>query len=140
MARFSTSRRIRFADTDPAGIVYFPRYFVMTNDLVEEWFADALHMPYREIFEEGIRAVPLLRVTAEFPAPSRLGDMLEFSLAVSRIGGKSFSVRIEAHADGEARLLSDQTSAWARRDGGTIRTEAIPPDIRARMERFLEKS
>ena len=140
MTLFRMSRRIRFADTDPAGIVYFPRYFVMTNDLVEEWFADALDLPYRDIFTVGIRAVPLLNVSAKFPAPSRLGELLEFTLAVSRLGGKSFSVKIEAHCGEEARLISHQTTAWTRRDGGTLRAEAIPPDIRARMERFLEKS
>ncbi|MEE8171731.1 MAG: thioesterase family protein, partial [Alphaproteobacteria bacterium] len=96
MALYHMSRRVRFADTDPAGMVYFPRYFVMTNDLVEEWFADALDLPYRRIFEEGIRAVPLLNVTATFPAPSRLGDMLDFTLAVSRLGNKSFSLKIKA--------------------------------------------
>jgi 4-hydroxybenzoyl-CoA thioesterase len=140
MTQYRTSRRVRFADTDPAGIVYFPRYFVMTNDLVEEWFADALDLPYRKIFEEGVRAVPLLNVKAAFPAPSRLGDLLDFTLAVSRIGAKSFSVLIEAECAGEMRLVSDQTSAWARRDGGAIRAEAIPPEVRARMEKYLTNS
>ncbi|MBT5676705.1 MAG: acyl-CoA thioesterase [Rhodospirillaceae bacterium] len=138
MAVFQMSRRVRFADTDPAGIVYFPRYFVMTNDLVEEWFADGLDLPYRKIFEEGVRAVPLLRVEAKFSAPSRLGDMLDFSLAVSRLGTKSFGLNIAAHCAGETRLVTQQASAWARRDGGTIRAEAIPPEIRARMEEYLE--
>ena len=139
MALYHMSRRVRFADTDPAGMVYFPRYFVMTNDLVEEWFADALDLPYRRIFEEGIRAVPLLNVTATFPAPSRLGDMLDFTLAVSRLGNKSFSLKIKAHCRAEARLVSDQASAWTRRDGGSLKAEVIPPPVRARMEQFLEK-
>lgn len=137
MAVFKMSRRVRFADTDPAGIVYFPRYFVMTNDLVEEWFADALDLPYRKIFEEGVRAVPLLRVEAKFSAPSRLGDMLDFSLAVSRLGTKSFSLDIAAHCAGEARLVTQQSSAWTRRDGGALQAEAIPPEIRARMEEYI---
>lgn len=132
------SRRVRFADTDPAGIVYFPRYFVMTNDLVEEWFADALDLPYRKIFEEGVRAVPLLRVEAKFSAPSRLGDMLDFFLAVNRLGTKSFRLTIAAQCGTETRLITHQASAWARRDGGTLQAEAIPPDVRARMEGFLE--
>ena len=140
MALFHMPRRIRFADTDPAGIVYFPRYFVMTNDLVEEWFADALDLPYRKIFADGIQAVPLLNVTATFPAPSRLGDMLDFVLAVSRLGKKSFSVRITARCGEETRLTSDQSSAWTRRDGGVLKAEAIPPEMRARMGRFLENS
>ena len=29
-------RRIRFSDCDPAGIVFYPQYFVMFNGLVEE--------------------------------------------------------------------------------------------------------
>jgi len=140
MALFHMSRRVRFADTDPAGIVYFPRYFVMTNDLVEEWFAAALDLPYRKIFESGIRAVPLLNVAATFPAPSRLGDLLDFTLAVSRLGNKSFSVKIKAHCGEQARLISDQSSAWTRRDGGTLKAEVIPPDVRTRMEQFLENS
>ena len=138
MAQFQISRRVRFADTDPAGIVYFPRYFVMTNDLVEDWFAEALHLPYRNIFEEGVRAVPLLHVEAKFTAPSRLGDMLDFSLGVSRLGTKSFNLTIAAHCAGEARLLTHQTSAWAHRDGGVLKAEAIPRDVRLRMEGFLD--
>ena len=140
MTHFHKTRRVRLADTDPAGIVYFPRYFVMTNDLVEEWFAAALDLPYRKIFEGGIRAVPLLNVSATFPAPSRLGDMLDFTLGVSRLGTKSFSVKIKAHCGGQARLISDQSSAWTRRDGGTLKAEAIPPEVRTRMEQFLENS
>ncbi|MDA1356110.1 MAG: thioesterase family protein [Proteobacteria bacterium] len=134
------SRRVRFADTDPAGIVYFPRYFVMTNDLVEEWFAAALELPYRKFFEDGIRAVPLLNVAATFPAPSRLGDMLDFSLAVSRLGNKSFTVKIRAHCGEQARLISDQSSAWTRRDSATLKAESIPPEVRTRMKQFLENS
>ena len=105
-----------------------------------EWFAAALDLPYRKIFEDGIRAVPLLNVAATFPAPSRLGDMLDFTLAVSRLGNKSFSVTIKAHCGAQARLISDQSSAWTRRDGGTLKAEVIPPEVRTRMEQFLENS
>ena len=90
--------------------------------------------------DRGIRAVPLLNVSATFPAPSRLGDMLDFTLGVSRLGTKSFSVKIKAHCGGQARLISDQSSAWTRRDGGTLKAEAIPPEVRTRMEQFLENS
>ena len=75
--------------------------------------------------------MPLLNVAAKFPAPSRLGDMLDFSLAVSRLGTKSFTLKIEAHCGEELRLISDQSSAWTRRDGGVLRAEAIPPDMPA---------
>ena len=31
---------IRFRHCDAAGIVFYPRYFEMMNDLVEDWFAE----------------------------------------------------------------------------------------------------
>ena len=35
---FQTQIEVRFADCDPAGIVFYPRYFEMFNGLVDVWF------------------------------------------------------------------------------------------------------
>ena len=45
-AVFRRERVIRFSDCDPAGIVFYPQYFVMFNGLVEDWFGDALEIGY----------------------------------------------------------------------------------------------
>ncbi len=34
---FSRPHRIRFSECDPAGIVFYPQYFVLFNDLLEAW-------------------------------------------------------------------------------------------------------
>jgi 4-hydroxybenzoyl-CoA thioesterase len=36
MARFETTRVLRFGDCDPAGIAYYPRYFDLLNGVVED--------------------------------------------------------------------------------------------------------
>jgi 4-hydroxybenzoyl-CoA thioesterase len=36
-ARFARPHRIHFSECDPAGIVFYPQYFVLFNDLVEAW-------------------------------------------------------------------------------------------------------
>ena len=46
---FERPLRIRFAHCDPAGIVFFPQYLVMINNLVEDWVTDALGMPVRRL-------------------------------------------------------------------------------------------
>ena len=94
----------------------------------------------RKFFEDGIRAVQLLNVAATSPPPSRLGDMLDFTSAVSRLGNKSFTVRIKEHCGEQTRLISDRLNAWTRRDSGTLKAEATPPELRTRMEQFLENS
>ena len=35
---------VRFADCDPAGIVFYPRYMEMFNALVEDWFREGLKL------------------------------------------------------------------------------------------------
>ena len=46
MTRFERRVRIRFSHCDPAGIVFFPQYLVMTNVLVEDWFNESLDIDY----------------------------------------------------------------------------------------------
>lgn len=39
---------IRFAHCDPAGIVFFPRYLEMFNNLIEDWCRDELGVSDRK--------------------------------------------------------------------------------------------
>ena len=61
---FTTERRVRFADCDAAGIVFFPRYFEMLNGVVEDWFAGPLQTSFRELHVDRQVSVP----TAVIPA------------------------------------------------------------------------
>ena len=40
---FSLRIPIRFTHTDPAGYVFFPRYFDMLQAVAEEWFENSLN-------------------------------------------------------------------------------------------------
>ena len=44
---FSHSLRIQieWGHCDPAGIVFYPRYVELCNEMVEDWFADGLGFP-----------------------------------------------------------------------------------------------
>ena len=42
-AAFTYEEKVLFRHCDPAGIVFFPRYFEMINDCVEYFFADTLN-------------------------------------------------------------------------------------------------
>ena len=42
MTVFTVDIPVRFQHTDPAGIVFYPRYFEMINQVIEDWFAEKL--------------------------------------------------------------------------------------------------
>ena len=132
---FTTARRVRFADCDAAGIVFFPRYFEMLNGVVEDWFAGPLGVSFRELHMERGVSVPTAAVEARFIAPSRLEDDLTFSLTVTRLGGASCGLRHVIDCAGQNRFEATQTIVHV---GASLKPEPWPDALRARIAPFLE--
>jgi 4-hydroxybenzoyl-CoA thioesterase len=132
---FTTECRVRFADCDAAGIVFFPRYFEMLNGVVEDWFAGPLQVSFRELHVNRRVSVPTAAVEARFIAPSRLEDELTFALTVTRLGRSSCSLRHRISAGGTLRFEASQTFVYV---GLSLKPEPWPEDLRARMANYLE--
>ncbi|MDZ4112305.1 MAG: thioesterase family protein [Brevundimonas sp.] len=132
---FTVDRRVRFADCDAAGIVFFPRYFEMLNGVVEDWFAGPLEASFRELHVNREVSVPTAAVEARFMAPSRLEDDLTFSLTVNKLGGASCGLRHVIACDGQRRFEATQTIVYV---GRSLKPEPWPDALRARIQPFLE--
>ena len=46
---FTKQEKVRFKHVDYAGIVFYPRFLEMLNDLVEDWFEEAFDRPFSKI-------------------------------------------------------------------------------------------
>lgn len=132
---FSTDRRVRFADCDAAGIVFFPRYFEMLNGVVEDWFAGPLGVSFRELHQDRHASVPTAAVEARFMVPSRLEDDLTFALTVIRLGGTSCTLRHRISAGTALRFEATQTLVHV---GASLKPEPWPEALRARIAPYLE--
>ncbi len=135
MAAFSSDIPVRFQHTDPAGIVFYPRYFEMINQLVEDWFAEGLGIDFHTLHARDGRGVPTVHLEADFRRPSRLGEVLSFALVVSELGGSTFTLEVTASCDGEQRLRATVVLAYVALDG--LRAQRLPAGLRAAMERYL---
>ncbi len=92
---FLQTRVIRFSDCDPAGMVFFPQYFVMLNALVEDWFTHALGVNYAQLLGPRRIGLPTVALQSEFRAPCRMGDVVEFRLQLERMGSRSLTLRVD---------------------------------------------
>ena len=132
---FRTERTVRFADCDPAGIVYFPRCFDLINGVVEDWWA-AMGFPWRVTIAERRIGLPTVAMTAHFTAPSFLGDRLACRLAVARLGRSSLELH---HAvcgvDGPRFRIVQSVVCTALATHGS---QPWPPDLRAAMAPYRE--
>ncbi|KRS18869.1 acyl-CoA thioesterase [Roseovarius indicus] len=129
---FTRESKVLFKHCDPAELVFFPRFFEMMNDLVEEFF-DAIGYPFEEFHHQG--AIPTVQIEAGFPKPSRHGDRLCFSLWVERIGGTSATLRILTQSGGETRMTYRATIVLVGEDG---RPKAWPDALRQAMMPYME--
>jgi 4-hydroxybenzoyl-CoA thioesterase len=132
MTVFASRIVVRFRHCDPARIVFYPRYFEMLNDAVEDWFA-AIGWGFEPMMARARRTIPLAAVEARFFAPSRLGDILAVRIAIARIGRTSCTLDVTlAGEDGRDRVHFSLTIVCV--DSDSLRPEPWPDELRAAMQ------
>jgi 4-hydroxybenzoyl-CoA thioesterase len=131
VARFERDYRIRFSHCDPAGIVFFPQYLVLFNQLVEDWFTEGLGISYARLLGPRRIGLPIVRLECDFRAIGRMGETLTFGLDVERVGGKSLTLALDASGDGGLRVASRQVLVFTDLD--THRAIGLPEDVRAAL-------
>jgi 4-hydroxybenzoyl-CoA thioesterase len=135
---FSRERLIRFSDCDPAGIVFYPQYFVMFNGLVEDWVGEGLALGYADLVIGRRIGLPTVRLEADFTAVSRMGDTVALELAVERLGTRSLTLALRCTgAAGDTRMAMRQVLVSTSLD--THRAIPIPDDLRRAIERALAR-
>lgn len=139
-APFITEIKVRFADCDPAGIVFYPRYFDMFNGVVEDWCDEGLGISFRELIVARGHGLPTVHIETDFIAPSTLGDRLRAELSVVKLGETSITVAIELRdgdGDGDGAVRVRNRQVLVLMDRSTGRALALPPPMRERVAAFL---
>lgn len=127
---FATHIRVRFGETDPAGLVYYPNLFHYFHVAMEEFFAARCGITYDRLIAEERIGFPTVKAEAEFVSPLVYGDEAEVEVSVSSIGRSSaiFEYQIRRVKDNElcarARLVHVAMNLDERR------SLPIPEEIR----------
>jgi len=137
MAAFTYIQKVMFQHCDPAGIVFYPRYFEMVNATVEEWFDQVIGFGFPIMHGPLKVAVPTAALSVAFTAPSKLGDVLEFCLIPTRIGRSSLELEITARSGAEQRLKTTVTLVFTKHGAG--KSVAWPDDLRAKIEKEINQ-
>lgn len=132
-ALFRAPVRVRFSHCDPAGIVYFPRWFDLLNGVVEDWFTEGLGLDYQGFHQARGIGLGYGHAEADFHRPGFWNDRLDVFVRVARVGGASLDLALtgfrgDAPVIG-ARLVIVTTSIAERR------AVPLPDDLRAAAER-----
>lgn len=125
---------IRFAHCDPAGIVFFPQYFVIFNNFIEDWFNEELRIPYADYLGWRRIGLPTVSLRSEFLKPSKFGEKVKCGLSVHKLGNRSITLHISCFVDGEVRLRAEQVLVTTSLE--THNSVPIPQDLLERLQAF----
>lgn len=137
MSYFIKEEQIRFRHTDFAGIVFYPRFLEMLNDLVEDWFDEALDRPFSKIHETN--GIPTVDLKVQFKNAARIGEILTKKLWVKEL--KSSSVVCGFHfvnqqektvLEGEVTLVNVAIAE----DRKTIKAEAFNDEVKKKIMNY----
>ena len=124
MSAFQREVLVRFGHCDAAGWVFYPRYFEMISDFVEDWFEDGLAASAPGLFHHKQILTPSVHFTVDFVKPTRYGDRLTFNLWTVKAGNTSCELRIEASHQGELRMRVKQVLVFI--SAASARATPIP--------------
>lgn len=135
---FTRTVPIRFSHCDPAGIVYFPHYFDMFNGLIEDWYTEQLGIDYSELILDQRHGFPFVHIETDFRIPSRMGEHLDLTLLLTRVGRSSLGILIVGHLAGVERLCARLVTAMTSLE--THRAIELPKNLRQKFEAYLQFS
>ena len=133
---FYSDTLVRFSHCDPAGIIFYPHYFVMFNGLVEDWFNHALEINYAGFITTRQLGLPMVNVQCDFIVPSKIGEIITLTLEVKRIGNSSLTLSVGAVFDNTVRVKAQLTLCVFSFE--TRRAVSIPDDLRQRLTDFQQ--
>lgn len=131
---------IQWGDCDPAGIVYFPRYYEFFDACTNALFERA-GLPKHEMIEKyKILGIPLVETRARFFVPSSFGDTVIVNSCVIEWGKSSFSVEHKLFRGDTLAVEGFEKRVWTVRvpgDSKRLRSQEIPQEV---VERFTGKA
>lgn len=129
--------RIEWGDCDPAGIVFYPRYFAMFDHstvlLIEAALGMNKHQLYR-IYE--FHGYPVVETRARFLTPTCYCDDVVIETTVTAVRRSSFHLQHRLMKDGALAVEAFESRVWVvhhpdRPD--RFKPQPIPPAIVARL-------
>ena len=124
--------RIEWGDCDPAGIVYYPRYFAYfdacTTALIERALGMSKH-DYLKAYD--ISGHPLVDTRSRFIIPTRFGDDVTIETTVMAIRRASFDLSHRLNKNGALAVEGFETRVWVQGDPtrGTMKSAPIPQEV-----------
>ena len=125
---FRFGLRVRYAEVDYQGIVYFAHYATYFDVAIHEFFR-ALPYDYTEIRKSTGTDFNIGRSVGEFKTPLRFDEPFEVGVALGRIGRTSLTFTPAIWAGNEVEPRATGEVVWVHAAQATMRAVPLPAQL-----------
>ncbi len=126
--------RVRFAETDQQGIVFYGEYFTFQDETVSQFFRE-IDYSYEEMEADGWQ-VHVVNAELNYRDAAEFGDVLVNELRVAEMGTASITFEYRVRRKSDDRTLADGTVTQVAVDLETEEPIAVPDAFREAVAAF----
>ena len=130
MAEHTTKLRVRFAETDALGVVYYAEYFVWF-EVARSELLRKIGISYKEIQKRGFHT-PVVQAFADYKSFAKYDDEIAIKTKVTKVGRSSLRMDFEVRNIGGNDLLATGYTVHVL-IGEDGKSRPIPEDIKKRL-------
>ena len=137
MLRNVRTIRIEWCDCDPAGIIFYPRYFEIFDTSTTALFERVLGMTkvdYLKAFD--FAGHPVVETRARFRQPTRFGDDIAIETRLVECAQSALRLEHRISKGGALAVEGFETRVWLTRDAAEpryVHRRPIPKEVIARF-------
>ena len=128
---------IEWGDCDPAGIVYFPRFFEYFDACTNALFERAGFRKAEMLKTYGLLGIPMIDTRAQFYVAVSFGETVTVETRIVEWGRSSFQVEHKLYKGSELAAEGKEKRVWTVRDPQSqkgMRSEPIPDEVKVRFK------
>jgi len=132
-------RSVEFSMMDMAKVAYYPSIYDLAHRFFESAWEEMCGVSYVTMITERSLGFPVVKISSEFHAPLRYGDVITAHLSITHLGTASlgWSYRFE-NQEGSVVWTSQQTTVCVNME--TMKKQAIPEDLRKGLSEHSQGS
>ena len=134
---FTKQEKIRFKHIDYAGIVFYPRFLEMLNDIVEDWFEEALDRPFSKMHETN--GIPTVDLKVQFKNAARIGETLSKKLWVAELKSSSIVCGFQFTNQEDKTVLEGEVTlvnVKIQEDRQSIKAEPFNDEMKSKIKKY----
>ena len=133
---FTLRRKIKWGESDPAGIVYTPRFHDYLMEAIDAWLETVIGIDWFRLNTEMGLGSPMVHTSIDYHSPVRPGDILDVKVTLDHIGSSAYTLEIGGYkADGTHVFQGKAVSVVISRE--TWKSHPMPDEYRERMEAYM---